>query len=467
MEDKIHLHEPLLQNDAVVLGLLFVLLGGIFITASSQHKAWKRFYSVVPSLLLCYFLPSVFTSLGVIAPKWYDLQALAAGLSEMGYALPTQWSVDDLHAGIKTLGLSKEDLVGFKRESMLYFAASRYFLPASLVLLTLSISIKELVKLGPKALIMFFTGTVGVVVGGPFAVLAFSYLSPEVVGGQGPDAVWRGMTTIAGSWVGGGANQAAMFEVFKPSSRLYSIMITVDVIVAEIWMAFLLIGVGKSAKLDRFFKADSSAVDALKNKMHEFSEQIARKATFTDLIVILAIGLGATGLAHLISDFIAPYIGNEFPSLKKFSLDSKFFWLIVLATTFGLVMSFTKLRNYEGAGASKLGSVFIYFLVATIGMKMNIMEILDNPMLFLVGLLWMAIHVGLLVLVAKLIRSPFFFLAVGSKANIGGAASAPVVAAAFHPSLAPVGVILAVLGYALGTYGAYICGLLMQGVAPL
>ena len=129
-------------------------------------------------------------------------------------------------------------------------------------------------------------------------------------------------------------------------------------------------------------------------------------------------------------------------------------------------MSFTKLRNYEGAGASKIGGVFIYFLVATIGMKMNVMEIFDNPAIFLVGLLWMAIHVGLMVIVAKIIRAPFFFLAVGSKANIGGAASAPIIAAAFHPSLAPVGVILAVLGYALGTYGAYICGLLMQVVAP-
>ena len=147
-------------------------------------------------------------------------------------------------------------------------------------------------------------------------------------------------------------------------------------------------------------------------------------------------------------------------------MDSKFFWLIVLATTFGLAASFTKLKNYEGAGASKIGGVFIYFLVATIGMKMNVMEIFSNPAIFLVGLLWMAIHVVLLVIVAKMIRAPFFFLAVGSKANIGGAASAPVVAAAFHPSLAPVGVLLAVLGYALGTYGAYICGLLMQIVAP-
>ncbi len=123
--------------------------------------------------------------------------------------------------------------------------------------------------------------------------------------------------------------------------------------------------------------------------------------------------------------------------------------LIVLATTGGIIVSFTKLRNYEGAGASKVGSVFIYILVATIGMKMNVLEIFDNPGLFLVGGIWMIIHVGLMFIMAKIIRAPYFFLAVGSKANIGGAASAPVVAAAFHPSLAPVGLFRAVLGYAL------------------
>lgn len=460
MEEKIHLNEPMLTNDAIVLGLLMVLLALIFFTANSESKGWKKFYSVVPSLLLCYFLPSVFTTLGVIAPYWYDFSEVAEFLVSSGYNLPVNWVKADLMAGIESLQLTKEDLSPFKKTSQLYYVASRYFLPASLVLLTLSISLKELVKLGPKALIMFITATVGVMIGGPLAILIFQQFAPDVVAGE----IYKGMSTVAGSWIGGGANQAAMFEVFQPSSKLYSIMITVDVIVAEIWMAFLLIGVGKSDKIDKFFKADASAVTELKNKMHEFSQKIARIPSFTDLIIILGIGLGFTGLAHLIGGNLAEFIGENFPALKKFSLDSKFFWLIVSATTFGLIGSFTKLRNYEGAGASKLGSVFIYFLVATIGMKMNVLEIFDNPALFLVGLVWMAIHVGLLFIVAKLIRAPYFFLAVGSKANIGGAASAPVVAAAFHPSLAPVGVILAVMGYALGTYGAWICGLLMQAL---
>jgi len=162
------------------------------------------------------------------------------------------------------------------------------------------------------------------------------------------------------------------------------------------------------------------------------------------------------------ADIIAPWIYLNAPQLAKFSLTSKFFWLIVIATSGGLILSFTKLKKYEGAGASKVGSVFLYILVATIGMKMDALAILDNPGLFLIGIIWMFIHVIILLSVGKIIKAPFFFVAVGSQANVGGAASAPIVASAFHPSLAPVGVLLAVFGYALGTYAAWFCAILMQ-----
>jgi uncharacterized membrane protein len=409
----------LIQNDAVTLGILLALLALIFYTSNSSKPIFKKFYGVVPMLLLCYFLPSLLTTFNIVDGE----------------------------------------------NSTLYFMASRYLLPASLVLLTLSINLKEVFKLGSKALIMFLTGSLGVIIGGPIAILVTSMINPDLVGGAGPDAVWRGMTTIAGSWIGGGANQAAMYEIFKPSDQLYSIMITVDVLVAEVWMAIVLIGVGKSKQIDKYFKADSSSVSHLKDKMHEFSKKIARIPTTTDIMVILAIGIGATGFAHFVADWIAPYIEVNAPALNKFSLSSKFFWLIILSTTIGIGLSFTKLRNYEGAGASKIGTIFIYILVATIGMKMDVAMIFDNIGLFMIGGIWMAVHVILLLVVGKLIKAPFFFIAVGSQANIGGAASAPIVAAAFHPSLAPVGVLLAVLGYALGTYGAWLCGLLMQVAA--
>jgi uncharacterized membrane protein len=395
-------------------------------------------------------------------------------LSSNGFDVTGIDSFKDFKNYVLENEINAELLKPFIGKSKLYFVASRYMLPASLVLLTLSINLKEVFNLGYKALLMFITGTVGVIIGGPLAILLFSYVAPDVVGGLSPNEVWRGMTTVAGSWIGGGANQAAMYEIFKDGDRnlisgsMYSMMITVDIIVAEVWMFFLLLGVGKADKIDKFFRADTTAVNKLKNQMQEFSQRIARIPSFTDIMVILGLALGSTGLAHLGADILAPLIKSHWPYLAKtFSLGSGFFWLIVIATSLGIVFSFTKLRNYEGAGASKIGGIFIYILVATIGMKMNVLAIFDNPAIFLVGLTWMLVHVTLLVIIAKIIKAPFFYLAVGSKANIGGAASAPVVAAAFHPSLAPVGVLLAVLGYALGTYGALICGYLMQMTASL
>lgn len=416
------MHEPLITNDAVVLGLLMVILAFVFKTASSEKPFWQKFYTYVPSLLLCYFIPSILNSTGIISGE----------------------------------------------QSGLYKIASRYLLPASLVLLTLSIDLKAIMRLGPKAVIMFLAGTVGVVIGGPLAIMIVSVFNPDLVGGEGADAVWRGMTTVAGSWIGGGANQAAMLEVFGASAALFSIMVTVDVIVANVWTAAILYGAGRADKIDAVFKADSSAIEDVKRRIENFRLSVMKMPKLADTMLILGIGFGLTGLSHFLSDYIVPYIKSLPPEweLDRLSLDSPFFWIVVLATTFGLLLSFTKARNLEGVGASRLGSALLYVLVATIGMQMDLKSIYYNIELFMVGGIWILIHVGILLLTAKLIKAPFFFTAVGSMANIGGAASAPIVASAFHPSLAPVGVLLAVLGYALGTYGAWLCGIMMQAVAP-
>jgi len=414
-------NSPLITNDAVVFGLLMAFLAIIFVTSSSKNTGWQKFYRFIPSVLLCYFIPSIFNTLGIISGD----------------------------------------------VSQLYFVASRYLLPAALILLTLSIDLKGIARLGKKAVIMFLTGTAGIVIGGPLAILITSTFAPDIVGGAGPDAVWRGMTTIAGSWIGGGANQAAMFEAFGASDDLFATMITVDVIVANIWMAFLLYGVAISSKLDKRLNADASAIEQVKNQIADYQLSIMKIPTLAEVMTVLAVGFGATAIAHFGADIIAPWIGENAPQLDKFSLTSNFFWIVVIATSIGLSLSFTKARKLEGVGASRLGTVMIYILVATIGMKMDITSIFDNPGFFLVGLIWMSVHVTLLLIVAKLIKAPYFFIAVGSQANVGGAASAPIVAGAFHPSLAPVGVLLAVLGYALGTYAAYLCGLLMQFAAAL
>ena len=411
--------EPLFSNDAVVLGILMSVITLIFVTSSSSHPFWKKFYTFVPSLLLCYFIPSVLNSLGIISGE----------------------------------------------ESNLYFVASRYLLPTSLVLLTISVDLPGIKKLGFKAIIMFLTGSVGIIFGGPISILIISELAPGIIGGSGSEQVWRGLTTVAGSWIGGGANQAAMKEIFQVGDTVFSAMIAVDVIIAQIWMIFLLYGVGINKKINRWFDADATSIDRLKDKIEKYKSQIMIIPDLQDTIKVLSVGFGITAIAHIGSDVISPTIKEFAPSLARFSLTSGFFWLIVLSTAMAVFLSFTKLRELEGVGASRYGSFFIYILVATIGMKMNLLAIFENPGLFILGFIWMSFHALLLITVAKIIKAPFFFLAVGSQANVGGAASAPIVASAFHPALAPVGVLLAVFGYVIGTYGAWICGILLQFVS--
>lgn len=273
------------------------------------------------------------------------------------------------------------------------------------------------------------------------------------------------MTTVAGSWIGGGADQAAMKEVYEVGGEIFSAMVTVDIIVANLWLAVLLFMAGNSKKIDRRIGADTSAIESIKTRIESYESEHRREARLPDFIFILAVGFGVAGIGHLGADIIAPYIAENVPALVDFSLDKKFFWLIVIATTLGVALSFTPARKLEGVGASKMGSLIVYLLVATIGLQMDISAIVEVPKYFLIGAIWMLVHAGLMLTVARLLKAPVFYMAVGSQANVGGAASAPVVASAFHPSLAPVGVLLAVLGYALGTYMAYICGQILRVIA--
>lgn len=460
--------QPLITNDAVVFGLLMTVLGFIFY--SSQLAGMKKFYSIVPALLLCYFIPALLHyPLGLISPEFFYNDALKGLLETKNIAFSDElyrMSFGEVETWLKEQGLAAADYKGCIGKSQLYFMSSRYLLPASLVLLCLSIDFKGVLNLGPKALIMFFTATIGIILGGPVALLITSNFFPNLVS-VSPDELWRGLSTVAGSWIGGGANQTAMKEIYKVSDNLFAAMIVVDVIVANIWMGFLLYGANIAPKVDKMLRADSSAIEDLKQRVSNYRKSVEQIPTTYTMFILGAVAFGAVALSHFGADIMTPVMKTMKDTLDAWRLNSlleHFFWLILFATTIGLVLSFTSARKLEGVGASSWGSVFIYILVATIGMKMDIGEVLKNMGLFAIGIIWMLVHVTLLLVVAKLIRAPFFFVAVGSQANVGGAASAPIVAAAFSPALAPVGVLMAVLGYALGTYGAIICAMMMKGI---
>jgi len=453
--------EPFFTNDAIVFGLLMVVLAVIFTTSNSEHPFWKRFYTYVPTLLLCYFVPALLHwPLGLIAYDWYE-PALAG---EIGLTSLKGMSFGEINQYIEAKGLSITDYSSYKGHSNLYFMASRYLLPASLILLCLNIDLKGIWNLGYRAIVMFLAATFSIVIGGPIALLIITYLFPNLIG-LNPDELWRGLSTIAGSWIGGGANQAAMKEIFEVPTGIFGQMIIVDVLVANIWLGFLLFGAGRADKIDRLLKADNSAITDLKEKVEAYAASVKREPTSLTTFQMIGVAFGGVALAHWGADFLAPFFSQFSETLEAWrltTLKSGFFWLVVIATTVGFLFSFTPIRKLEGVGASRWGSVCIYILVATIGMQMNIGDIFSNLGLFAIGLIWMIIHVTILLFVAWLIKAPFFYVAVGSQANVGGAASAPVVASAFSPSLAPVGAIMAVIGYALGTYGALVCAYLME-----
>ncbi|HEY8539196.1 MAG TPA: DUF819 family protein, partial [Steroidobacteraceae bacterium] len=344
-----------ITNDAVILGLLCATLGAIFWTTQSSAPFWRKFYRYVPALVLCYFLPALCNTLGLI------------------------------------------DSSG----SALYSMATRYLLPATLVLLTLSIDFPAIARLGPKSIILFLTGTAGVMIGGPLALWMWSWLSPETVAGD----VWSGMATLAGSWIGGGANQAAMKEVFGVDENLFGMMVAVDIVVGSLWMAFLLYLAGRADELDAKRGADTSAIAALREQITRFQLENTRVPNLADLMIIAGVGFGAMGVSHWLGVPLAEAFKGQVWA-ERMSLASDFFWIVVIATTIGVLLSWTPARKLEGVGASKVGTVLLYVLIATIGMQMDLHAIFTNPGLFGVGATWILIHGGLILLVAHLLRAP-------------------------------------------------------------
>ena len=248
------------------------------------------------------------------------------------------------------------------------------------------------------------------------ALWLVSLIAPGVL----DDEIWRGLSTVAGSWIGGGANQTAMKEIYHSSDQLFSAMIVVDVFVANLFMSVLLFGTGYNKRLNKFFKADDSAIEHLKEKMENFQKKSAKIPEYFDILKMLGITFFFVGSAHFLSDLIAPLIkgwlgvlGETWPYTANLlaSFGNGFFWLVVFATIFGIALSFTRYRSLEGVGASKMGSLFLYILVATIGMKMDIMELIANwgvfKFLISIGLIWMLVHAIILFIVAKLIKLHF------------------------------------------------------------
>jgi uncharacterized membrane protein len=335
-------------------------------------------------------------------------------------------------------------------ESSVYGWMSDYLLPFSLFLLMLTVDLKAILKLGPTALIMMVAGTAGIVIGGPvaFGLLGGFFEDPEA---------WKGFAALSGSWIGGTANLLFMKEsVGTPDSTLAPLLV-VDVVAGYGWMGVLIFLSAYQERFNDWVGADDSTVKQMNRDLDVETE--GRPITLSDLALMVGLGLGATVLAR--------WAGAGLPEIGNPTIISTGTWAILLVVTAGLGLSFTPLQDIEDAGASRVGYFALYLLLTSIGAKADLAAVLDVPLYLVAGVLWIAIHVAILLAVARFMNAPLFFLATGSMANVGGAASAPIVAGVYAQSLAPVGLLMGVAGYILGIYASLACGSLIGQVALL
>ncbi len=387
-------------NDPMsVFAFLATLVAGIFWL--SGVKKFEKFFEYVPPVIFVYFLPMFATTFGLTPP------------SSPAYAFTT-----------------------------------RYFLPLALFLLMISIDLKSVAKLGPTALFMVTAGTIGIVIGGPVALMLF--------GGALPEDAWKGFAALSGSWIGGTANMVAIAESVDTPESAFGPIIVVDTVVGYGWMGVLLFFSAWQKRFDSWTGANTAAIEETNARLAEMDRD-RHPTTVRDASFLIGVGMGVAVLSV--------NLGAMIPALGDPTIISATTWAVLIVVTGGLLLSFTPLRNFEKVGASQLGYTALYLLLAGIGAQADLKAVLQAPVYLLAGAVWISIHVFILYLAARIVRAPLFFVATGSMANIGGAASAPVVAGVYHPAMAPVGLLMAVVGYVFGIYGALACAWLLGQVA--
>jgi len=378
---------------------VFAFLAGLvaLIFWVSELPRCKKLFEVVPPVIYVYFLPMLATTAG-ITPAASPLY---------------DWTVP-------------------------------YLLLFALLMLMVSVDLGSVARLGPVALFMVAAGTIGIVIGGPTSLMLF--------GGMLPEDAWTGFAALSGSWIGGTANMVAIAESVGTSPDAMGPVIVVDTVVGYGWMGVLIAMVGLQGRFDRRTKARTDAIEQTNRRLEAMKSE-RRPLTLRYAVVMIGFGMACAVLAQR--------LGQRLPAVGDPTVISGTTWAILIVVTGGLVLSFTPLRKLETVGASHLGYTALYLLLAGIGAQADLRAVLDAPVYLLAGAVWIAIHLGVLLVAARIVRAPFFFVATGSMANIGGAASAPVVAGVYHRAMAPIGLLMAVAGYILGIYAAIVCAWLL------
>lgn len=379
--------------------LLFALLSGTVagIFALSRTRALAKFFEFFPPLIWMYFVPMFYTTFG-ITPDGSPLYS------------PFM---------------------------------SRIVLPAILVLLLIGSDVRALAQLGFKALAIMLIGTTGIVLG---AIASFA-----IFHGALPEESWKGIAALSGSWIGGSPNMTAVIESLKTPPSLIGPLVIVDTVCAYSWLGFLIAGSQFQKRIDAFNRADSRVIDEIAARLSAEEAANSRMPRTADMAMMIAVAFVVSQLCLWLGKPVFDFFDVTLGMKKMGEVLSSFGWGILLITAAGLLLSTTKVRNLEFCGASALGNVGLFILLTTYGAQANLRAIMEVPVFFGVGVVWILVHVAVLLTGVRLMRVPVFLGATASMANIGGTASAPVVAAAYNPAMAPVGLLMAILGGVLGT----------------
>ena len=333
-------------------------------------------------------------------------------------------------------------------ESPVYRAIARYLLPASLSLLLLSSELKAIARLGRTALLVMTAGMAGVMLGGIAGFLALRPWLP-------PDA-WKAVGALVATWIGGSANLVAVANALDLSPELQGVLIIVDTVVAYTWMGFLISFAARQEAFDRWNKADRAAVEGVGARLASVVGKETRPPTVADMTLMVGLAVVLTAACLRIGTLLPP-VGQV---LNAFS------WAIILLTTAALLLSLTPLARLEQVGASTVGYAGFYLLLASVGAQGDLRKVLSHPQFVLLGVIVIAVHAVFLFAALRLLRAPLFFLGAASQACVGGYSSAPLVAAIYHPAMAPVGLLLAVLGNVVGTYLGLAVAQVLSGIGP-
>lgn len=415
-----------MQSEWITAFVLLLITSGVWYTTLLDRGFWKQLYKYVPPMILLFLVPSLLGSLSIMQGG-------------------------DSAAGRFALGT---------------------LLPITLLLLTMTINFRDILSLSRKSILVFLAGTIGIIVGGPAALWLVGQTSPELLTDKGGESVWRGLVCISGSWINGTPGQTSMKEIFGASNELYFIMLAVDTVVQNVWLAFLFFGVRTSKYFDVILKADETELTSIQQigfeKEQRRPKDEGRSAIFFQrlALLILIAGIGYFIIYQLTNVLTGYFVKQHIPGTSVWSFFSKpSFWQVFFATTLGILLSFTKARKLDEVGATKIGNFFFFFIFSAIGLKMDIFRLGGQWEFVIICVIWLLIHFLFLMVAARLLKASFFFVAVGSQANIGGPATASMVAGAFNPHLASMGVLLGVLSNVIGNYCGLIAGMLYRLVA--